>query len=253
MFTFQSRSLCLLALIFCSSFPAQAQLLCQSVFYSRPKLSLSGRTTPTLSEQASADRDRRQRQERLRNDSTQVSRDPELLRSLIKNRKYHSLSRLDSHGKKISWFLSLSDNGRFYRMVVRYDSSGQAVDMFADEPTSQVEKAYFHSIVQTYNIEALSAEINLPRRGKRELIIHPTILVKLDIKHEISGDMLLKALRQIPRHIKYRPNIDPRFAGKDSFLIFLDMSFRTPLEVVMVHEDDAYYIVTAFFPDTYRY
>lgn len=250
---FKNQYLFLVVLSFCSSFSAQAQMQCLDVFYSRPKLTLPGRQTPPKPiHNSETDRSSGRERTRLLNDSTQVSRDPELLRTLIKNRKYHSLTR-NQRGQKIRWFLSLSENGRLYRTVAKYNNSDQVIDIFADEPTVQVQKTYFHSVVETLNLEPLSTEINLPRKGKRELIIQPSILVKLDVKHDISEDMLLTALRRIPKHIKYRPNLDPKFDGKDSFIIFLDLGFRTPLEVVLLHNDNTYSIVTAFFPDVYRY
>ncbi len=182
-----------------------------------------------------------------------VFRNPELLAGLIRNRKYGLLRSTNRNGEIIRWFLSLSNNGRLYRVVIRQDATGKTLDMYAEKPLEKVEKVYYHQIGRSLELEGLHAEIKLPRKGKRELIIEPSIIVKLELKHEISVGDLIQALRSVPPNVKYRPNHAPHLQGKDSFLFFLDVGARNPLEVVMLYENNAFTLLTAFFTDVYRY
>ncbi len=182
-----------------------------------------------------------------------VFRNPELLTSLIRNRKYELLRYTNRNGDIIRWFLSLSNNGRLYRVVIRQDTTGKTLDMYAETPLEKMEKEYYHQIGRSLQLEGLHTEIKLPRKGKRELIIEPSVIVKLEVKHEISVEDLIHALRRTPPSVKYRPNRVPHLQGKDSFLFSLDVGTRAPLEIVMVYEKNAYTLLTAFFTDVYQY
>lgn len=182
-----------------------------------------------------------------------VYRNPELLKDLIHNRKYGLIRSTSKQGEIVRWFLSLSNNGRLYRVVIRQNSTGKTLDMYAEKPLEKIEKVYYHQIGRNLELEGLHTEIKLPRKGKRELVIEPAVIVKLEVKHEITVTDLIQALRKIPPKIEYRPNKAAHLQGTDSFLFFLDVGARTPLEVVMVHDNNIYTLLTAFFPDFYRH
>lgn len=177
--------------------------------------------------------------------------EPALLAELIRNRRYRMLKYQDPHTRQLThWFLSVSDRGRLYRVVLRTTPQGD--QLFADVPLPNLEKVYFNTVAQASRLEPLVVDVKLPQKGRRPLVIAPSILVKLDLKHQITPDFLVETLRQIPQHTKYRPNRASEFEGRDSFLFFLDVGRRVPLEVVILQENNTYYLLTAFFPEVYR-
>ena len=137
-------------------------------------------------------------------------------------------------------------------MVIRETSQGKIHSAYADTPAPAAEKAYYHHVVQHLDIAPAQQSLYLPRRGQRDLVVAPEVLVKLLLKHQITMDELLLALGRIPRTVQYRPNRNRAYEGKDSFLIFVDVGRRTPLEVVMLYDEGQYFLLTAFFPDVYR-
>ncbi len=171
---------------------------------------------------------------------------------LIKNRRYLSMSQVNGEGNKNSWFLSQSDNGRLYRVVVNTDRSGKVLDMYADKPTARTEKWYYQAMGRSLNMSPLRGTINLPRKGKRELWVDPSVLVKLDVKHNLSEESLVQALRRVPPNVKYF-DVQVSSAGKkDSFLFFMDVGLQHPLKVIMVYEKNTYFLVTAHLDDIHQ-
>ncbi|NQZ20084.1 MAG: hypothetical protein HRT44_12635, partial [Bdellovibrionales bacterium] len=229
--------------------PVYAQSVCSEVF---SREATEQRTTLSLRGRRSSPARRVNPSVRPGRSESQVSRDPELLRALITNRRYPSLVRSLGQGRTQSWFLSLSSNGRLYRVAIMRDVSREITDMIADNPTPQVETLYYNRVAELHRLDPLRAEINLPRKGRRELLVPPEILVKLEVKHELAPGELLQALRRVPRNVQYRRNNSQSYVGRDSFIFFVEIGRERPLEIVMLNEGNGYRLITAFVPEVYR-
>jgi hypothetical protein len=243
-----SKSLLGITILFCSDW-VRAQDSCQALFNApRTKLSLN-RPQPLVDTSIrSADANDTQ--------SARVSRDINFIKELFANNPFKGVPLIQYHdrrsGHHLSWFLSVSNNNRLFRVVIRETSQGTIHSAYADTPDPNVEKTYYRHVVQHLRIAPTRQSLFLPRRGQRELVVAPEVTVKLLLKHQLTMDEFLLALGRIPRSVQYRPNRDRRYQGKDSFLIFVDVGRRTPLEVVMLYDQDQYFLLTAFFPDVYR-
>lgn len=243
----------LFVLTCCFFSTAQAVYSCKDIFTSPRTLSLP--VNPSLSirprRPVSTEAKKPPRID-IQNDSAQISRDAELLKELIQNKKFVTLSSVGKDGKNFHWFLSLSENGRVYRVVYRKKGDGSVLDMFADKPSPEMENLYYAKISDHLLLEPYQGVINLPRKGRRNLVIDPKVLVKLAVKHDLSVEILMEALYRIPKGVEYRPNKASAYQGRDSFLFFLDIGQRNPLEVVILFKDNTYFLVTAFVPQVYH-
>jgi hypothetical protein len=181
-----------------------------------------------------------------------VYRDKDLLEDLVRNRKYPTLTAMERNGHKTVWFLSLSNNGRLYQVSFKQNLEQKIFDIYAEEPSVKIERFYYRQIAERVGLEAHQSTLKLPRFGSRELIIEPAVLIKLEVKHDISLEQLLTALHRVTPKVQYRPNRDPHFAGQDSFLFFVEVGEKKPLEIIMVRDQVSYQLITAFFPDVFR-
>lgn len=175
----------------------------------------------------------------------------ELLKELIHNRTLPIVSgEKDSAQNRSWWFLSHSNEGETYLVTVWKKVTGEVVTMRAEVLTPAAEKKYFVKAAQF--LTPVETMVDLPRKGRRKLVISPEVQVKLWEKHSLRPQHLVEAFKSISPNVKYRENKHIHFQGRDSFIFFLDTGKAVPLEVVLLHENNVYILVTAFYPDVYR-
>ena len=243
--------------IFCRT--VHAEYSCRQIFTpetsSRSTLSLPGTPSQSTPEKTQTSRNDPNRSSEIDKDpltGNEIYRDRRLIHELYTNKIFSLVSSPNSMGGKDVWFLATNSRGRLYRLVFRQDKFNKNVETFADTPSAKMEQNYYKIMAENYNAN-LTFEVNLPRKGRRDLVIKPEVAIKLAVKHNMTVEELVKAIRSVPKGVRYHPNNATAYAGKESFIFFIEMGARTPLEVVIVFENNAYQLVTAFFPEVYRF
>lgn len=181
-------------------------------------------------------------------------RDKELLEALIKNKKFPMLP-FTYKGRSFLRFFSRSNTGRLYNVIIEKGDEGLhgVRDMYAETPHPEVEKFYYRWLAKNMEAAEDFGEVKFPRKGRRSLVIPKNVQIKLELKHDVRVDELAAALRRLPQKVRYHRNTHAQHATSDTFLIFVDIGREKPLEVVVLHEDGAYLVMTAFFPRVYKY